>query len=138
MTADIDLQKIADELAIHAVLAEYCLRLEVDSFESWLELFTEDTIYEVYGRTLDGRDAMAAMLSQAPHGLHLGGPVRIGVEGDVATTVQNYLFLPAEGPKWNMGWYHRSLVRTPDGWKISRTEVKLNKLTPYADPGEGV
>jgi hypothetical protein len=132
MAGEVDLKRVSDELAIHKVLAEYCLRLEVEGFDHWLEIFTKDTVYVVYGKTLDGRDAMAEMLSKAPHGLHMCGPSRIEIDGDTATTIQSYLFLPEEGAKWNMGWYHRTLVRTDEGWKISRTEVKMKKLTPYA------
>jgi len=132
MPGEMDLKTISDELAIHKVLAEYCLRLEVEGFDHWLDIFTKDTVYVVYGRTLDGREAMAEMLSKAPHGLHMGGPSRIDLDGDTAQTIQSYLFIPEEGAKWNMGWYHRTLVRTADGWKISRTEVKMKKLTPYA------
>jgi hypothetical protein len=132
MSGEMDLKRINDELAIHKVLAEYCLRLEVEGFDHWLDIFTEDTVYVVYGRTLDGREAMAEMLSKAPHGVHMGGPVRIDVTGDTAETIQNYLFLPLEGAKWNMGWYYRTLVRTESGWKIKRTEVKMQKLAPYA------
>ena len=91
MAGEADLKRISDELAIHKVLAEYCLRLEVEGFDHWLDIFTEDTVYLVYGRTLDGREAMAEMLSKAPHGLHMGGPSRIEVKGDVAETIQSYL-----------------------------------------------
>lgn len=132
MIAASELRRISDELAIHKVLAEYCLRLEVEGFGHWLELFTKDTVYVVYGKTLEGRDAMAEMLSKAPHGLHMGGPSRIEVNGDEAATIQSYLFLPEEGAKWNMGWYYRTLVRSGESWLISRTEVKMKKLAPYA------
>jgi SnoaL-like domain len=127
MNAQPDLQRLADDLAIRSVLAEYCLRLELNPFEEWMELFTPDTVYEVYRRTLRGRDEVAAMLSQAPHGLHLGGPLRVELNGDSAKTVQNYLFINFETKEWNMGWYYRTLVRTDDGWKISHTVVKMQK-----------
>ena len=78
---DADMQKMADELAIRRVLDEYCLRLEVNPFEEWLDLFTEDTVYDVFRHSLRGRKAVAAMLSQAPHGVHIPGASRIDVEG---------------------------------------------------------
>jgi hypothetical protein len=127
MSAQTDVQRLADELAIRSVLAEYCLRLELNPFEEWMQLFTPDTVYEVYRRTLRGRDEVAAMLSQAPHGLHLGGPLRIELDGDSAKTVQNYLFINFETKEWNMGWYYRTLIRTSDGWRISHTVVKMQK-----------
>ena len=127
MAAQPDLQKMADELAIRAVLAEYCLRLEVNPFEEWMDLFTDDTVYEVYRRTLRGRDEVAGMLSKAPHGLHLGGPLRIELDGDKAETVQNYLFINAETREWNLGWYYRTLARVGGDWKIAHTVVKMQK-----------
>src|SRR5688572_12933342 len=128
MTAPPDLRLLADEMAVRAVLGEYCLRLEVNDFEEWLDIFTADTVYEVYRQTLRGRDEVRALLSQAPHGLHLGGPARVTVDGDVAETVQNYLFIGSVDAAWNMGWYFRTLVRTPEGWKISHTKVKMQKI----------
>lgn len=114
-----------DELAIRKVLDEYCLRLEVSEFDEWMDLFTEDTLYEVYKLALKGRAEVAKVLSQAPHGVHVPGAVRIVVNGDSAETVQNYLFISTSTDEWNAGWYFRDLERTASGWKISRTRVKF-------------
>lgn len=119
------LQSLADELAIRRVLDEYCLRLELNTFEEWMDLFTEDTVYEVYGMKLEGRAKVTEVLSQAPHGVHLGGAARIVIEGDTAQTVQNYAFVSTSTDEWNAGWYHRMLVRRDDGWKIARTRVRF-------------
>lgn len=125
---DEQLKSLADEMAIRAVLVEYCLRLEINDFEEWLDIFTEDTVYEVYKKTLHGHDEVRSMLSLAPHGVHLGGPVRVTINGDTAETVQNYLFVASEDAAWNMGWYFRTLVRTSTGWKISYTKVNMQKI----------
>ena len=122
---DASLARLLDEQAIRAVLDEYCLRLEVEDFASWLELFTEDTVYEVYKQVLNGKQEMAALLSQAPHGVHLPGATRITVDGDRAETIQNYAFISTGTDEWNAGWYWRELVRTAEGWKIARTVVKF-------------
>lgn len=119
--------RLIDEQAIRTVLDEYCLRLEIDAFDSWLDLFTEDTVYEVYGRVLNGRREMADLLSQAPHGVHLPGATRITIAGDRAETIQNYAFVGISSDDWNVGWYLRELVRTPSGWKIARTVVKFGR-----------
>jgi hypothetical protein len=134
MSLQQEFQALRDEMAIRAVLAEYCLRLEVNDFEEWLDLFTHDTVYEVFRRTLTGRDEVRAMLSQAPHGLHLGGPARVKIEGDAAETVQNYLFIGSDDAAWNMGWYLRTLVRSANGWKISHTSVKMQKIGSGTPP----
>ena len=121
------LAQIADELTVRRVLDEYCLRLELDTFDDWLELFTDDTVYEVFRRKLEGKAAMAAMLSQAPHGLHLGGPARITLDGDRAEAIQSYIFVSTDTDQWNMGWYKRTLVRQGPDWKIAHTAVKLGR-----------
>jgi SnoaL-like domain len=129
---DADIQKVVDELAVRRVLDEYCLRLELNPFDEWLDLFTEDTVYEVFRRTLRGREEVSAMLSQAPHGVHLGGPARIVLKGDSAETIQSYIFMPTDADQWNMGWYHRTLVRTGQGWKIAHTKVKIGRTGELA------
>lgn len=122
-----ELQRLKDELEIQRVLAEYCLRLEVNPFEEWLDLFTDDTVYEVHRKTLRGRQEVSEVLSLAPHGVHIGGALRIELNGDVATTIQNYQFLADEEKFSNNGWYYRTLVRTDGGWKISHTSVNFQK-----------
>jgi len=124
------LNAIADQLAVRTVLDEYSLRLEIDEFDRWLDLFTDDTVYDVFGRSLVGREAVAAMLSQAPHGVHLGGASRIVISGDEADTVQNYVFVSTSSDEWNIGWYHRKLVRQDGVWKIAHTRVKLGRKDP--------
>ncbi len=122
---DTTMQQIADELAIRHVLDEYCLRLEINAFEEWLDLFTDDAVYVVLRRTLKGRAEISAMLSQAPHGVHLPGATRITIYGDRAEVIQSYLFIANSNDSWNSGWYDRTLVRTDNGWMISRTVVKM-------------
>jgi hypothetical protein len=128
-----ELQPILDELAVRRVLDEYCLRLELNAFEEWMHLFTEDTVYEVYRMTLTGRTQVSDMLSKAPHGTHLGGPARIIIEGDTARTLQNYIFVSTSTDEWNVGWYDRTLVRTGEGWKIAHTKVKIGRKDDLAE-----
>lgn len=122
-----DLQAVIDELAIRRVLDEYCLRMEFNTFDEWLDLFTVDTVYEVYKLTLRGHQEVADVLSKAPHGAHIGGPARISITGDTAHTVQNYAFVSTSSDEWNIGWYDRTLVRTDAGWKIAHTKVKIGR-----------
>ena len=119
------LQSLADESAIRRVLDEYCLRLELNSFAEWLELFTQDSVYEVYKLKLTGHQEMTEVLGQAPHGVHIGGAARIMIDGDRAETVQNYAFISVSTDECNSGWYHRTLVRCGADWKIAHTQVKF-------------
>jgi hypothetical protein len=122
-----ELQQLADNLAIRTILDEYCLRLEVNPFDDWLDLFTHDTVYEVFRKELNGREQLKAMLSQAPHGVHVGGALRIELNGNTAETIQNYVFYGDDSANSNQGWYYRTLKRTTEGWKISYTKVKIQK-----------
>lgn len=122
-----DIQQLADKIAIRELMEEYCLRLEVNDFEDWLDLFTADSVYEVHRFVLTGHDEIRGTLSLAPHGVHLDGALRIELDGDKAETIQNYAFY-ADDPKFsNQGWYYRTVVRTAEGWKISHTRVKMQK-----------
>lgn len=122
-----ELPRLKDELDIQRLMAEYCLRLEVNTLDEWLDLFTDDTVYEVHRMTLRGRQEVFDTLSLAPHGVHIGGALRVEFDGDSATTLQNYAFLADEEKFSNNGWYYRTLVRTDAGWKISHTRVVMQK-----------
>jgi len=122
-----DISSLRDRQDIAALLDEYCLRLELNDFEEWLDLFADDCTYDIFRRTLRGRDEVRDMLSQAPAGIHLGGPSRIEVTGDTAETVQSYLFINSATRDQNMGWYYRTLVRTNGGWKIQHMSLKMAK-----------
>jgi hypothetical protein len=127
MTDDSEIGRLRDMTEIRHVLDEYCLRLEVNPFEEWLDLFTDDTVYEVHRRVLTGRQQVSDMLSQAPHGTHLPGALRIELDADRAETVQNYYFIADDAKFTNRGWYYRTLVRAGEGWKIAHTRVKIQK-----------
>lgn len=124
---------LADELAIRRLLDEYCLRLELNTFEDWLDLFTPDAVYEVYKLSLSGRAEMSDVLGKAPHGVHIGGPARITLAGNRAQTWQSYLFIATSSDEWNAGWYAREVVRTEAGWKIARCQVKFARKGALAE-----
>jgi hypothetical protein len=125
--AQYNAQQLADIEGIRSILDEYCLRLEVNTFEEWLDVFTPDAVYTVYGKDLEGRQAISDMLSKAPGGLHMPGSLRITLNDDSADTIQSYQFI-GDDPKFsNTGWYHRTVVRTDGGWLISRCKVQFNR-----------
>jgi hypothetical protein len=113
-----------DERAIRRGLEEYCLRLEVDTMQSWGELFHPDATLGVYGREVVGRDRIIDLISQAPPGVHVGGCTRITpIDAVSAAVIQSYLFLPADGSAMRGGWYHDRWVSTARQWLIARREI---------------
>lgn len=117
-----DREQVAD------LLARYCLALDRHEVETWVGLFTPGAVYHVYGRSFEGHDGLRAMATAAPHGLHLGGPAVIEVEGDTATTQQNLLFLDVATGELRGAVYDDELVRTSGGWRFASRRCRF--ITP--------
>ena len=115
-----------DHVAITKLLARYCLALDLDDVEAWVELFLADASYQVFGRTWDGHEGLRRMLRSAPGGLHLGGPPVIDmVSVDEARTTQNLLFAEAGTGAMRRCLYTDQLRRTSDGWRIARRRCQF-------------
>jgi hypothetical protein len=122
-----------DHSEIRDLLARYCLLLDLDDMDSWLQLFTDDGIYQVYGREAVGRDGIRALLTGAPGGLHLGGPPVVDLAGDRASTVRNLLFVDRATGEQRQAVYDDELVRTADGWRIARCRCRFHTPDGLAD-----
>ena len=115
-----------DHVEITNLLARYCLTLDVDDVEGWVQLFTPDAQYVVFGRTWDGPDGLRKMMRGAPRGLHLGGPPVIDVVGpDEARTTQNLLFVEAQSGILRRSVYTDELRRTTEGWRIFKRRCQF-------------
>lgn len=115
-----------DHVAISALMARYCLTLDLDDIEAWVELYTPDGTYEVYGRTFRGHEGLRKMLSGAPGGLHLGGPPVIELDGvDRARVTRNLLFVERGDGTMRSAVYTDELHRTPQGWRIAATRCRF-------------
>lgn len=115
-----------DQVAIVDLLARYCLTLDADDVDGWLDLFTPDARYEVYGRSFDGHAGLRRMLDAAPGGLHLGGPPVIEMTGaDRARTRRNLLFVDRRTRDSRSAVYTDELHRTPEGWRIAHTRCRF-------------
>ena len=115
-----------DHVAISALIARYCLNLDLDDSDGWIALFTDDATYDVYGRTFAGHDGLRTMLSGAPGGLHLGGaPVIEMIDADHARTTRNLLFIERGTAAARSAVYHDELRRTADGWRIAATRCRF-------------
>jgi hypothetical protein len=115
-----------DHVAITNLLARYCLTLDVDDVEGWVDLFTPDATYEVYGRSWEGHKGLRKMMQVAPGGLHLGGPPVIDIIGpDEALTMQNLLFVEAKTGTMRRSVYNDELRRTENGWRIAKRSCRF-------------
>ena len=116
----------ADDAEIRNLLARYCVLLDMDNVDDWIELFTPDATYLVYGRTFAGHEGLRKMMSGAPGGLHLGGPPAIEcIDDRHARTIQNLLFVERSTGTMRRSLYNDELVRTDDGWRIASRRCRF-------------
>jgi ketosteroid isomerase-like protein len=107
-----------DQAEIIDLLARYCLALDRHDLDAWVSLFTDDAEYTAFGRTFDGHAGLRAMMEGAPHGLHLGGLPLVAIDGDVASVIQNALFVDAATHESRPVMYTDELVRAEHGWRF--------------------
>ncbi len=115
-----------DHVAIADLLARYCLALDADDVDRWVDLFLPDARYETYGRSFEGHDGLRRMIGEAPGGLHLGGPPVIEMTApDRAKTTRNLLFVDRRTGESRSAVYTDELHRTAEGWRIARCRCRF-------------
>jgi hypothetical protein len=125
-------------VAIVDLLARYCLTLDADDVAGWVDLFTPDARYEVYGRSFDGHEGLLRMIAEAPGGLHLGGPPVIEMTGpDRAKTWRNLLFVDRRTREPRSAVYVDELRRTPAGWRIAHCRCRFIVADGLGDRPDG-
>lgn len=135
--------RLAAELAIGRLIAEYSQLCDDGRFEEFAELFLADARFEVMGVTHEGRDAIGAFLREAQppaaRGRHVTATPVIDLAADTlsADVVTDYLFVApdraATAPEATMytrfsitsvGRYHDEVRVGDDGrWRFARRRI---------------
>jgi hypothetical protein len=124
-----------DEQEITKLLARYCNHLDLGDHEEWVQLFTEDGEFLVYGRSFAGHDGLRRMASSAPPGLHLAGTPIVEVDGDQAVAEQSFLFVDQVTRETRIGYYDDVLRRERGRWLLrSRRSTFLTPSGPSERP----
>jgi ketosteroid isomerase-like protein len=119
-----------DHIGIVSVTHDYAWALDSKDFAMLDDVFTADATADLRSAVpLEGRDALKARIARALEPMdktqHLVANHRITVDGDTATC---RCYLQAQHTRYGhpggenfilAGWYEDTLVRTPDGWRIS-------------------
>lgn len=142
-------QRLVDENDIKRVLFEYAFHLDAADPDKMLPLFTPD-LYVAYGPShgAEGADAYLETLSNENTGIaaffagtshHVSNVVIDFVDDDTAN-VRSVLYAfhkyNRERPDGIVyGQYHDVIVRTDDGWKIQRRELKHAGTESYHAKG---
>jgi 3-phenylpropionate/cinnamic acid dioxygenase small subunit len=143
-------QRLVDQDEIKRVLYEYAFHLDAADPQKMLPLFTED-LHVAYGPShgADGAEAYLATLTDEKFGIaaffgatshHVSNVVIDFVDPDTAN-VRSVLYAYH---KYNRdrpdgivyGQYHDIVVRTPEGWKIKRRELKHAGTENYHAKGD--
>ena len=122
-----DIQHIADQLEITALLNAYARAVDGKDWATYRSLFTDDAHidYSSAGAIAGGRDEVTEWLAkgfgQIPMSMHYITNIESEIDGDTAhvramfyhpTQITGLAALSTFG-----GYYHHELVRTSDGWR---------------------
>lgn len=118
--------KVADELAVRALVVRYCQAIVTRDDAAWADTFAEDGAWSVIGRSAVGRDAVLALYRELRGDawvMQSASDAIIEIEGDTGRGrwQVNELIRLADGPALqNLGLYHDRYVRCPDGrWRFA-------------------
>lgn len=126
-----DLQRVADELEIAALLNRYARAVDAKDWDLYRSVFTVDAHidYSSAGAAAGPRDEVAAWLERGfgaiPMSMHYITNVEIlALDGDSATA-RAMFYNPMQLPgmtemSYCGGYYHHELTRTANGWRSRR------------------
>ncbi|GGU69066.1 hypothetical protein GCM10010211_38170 [Streptomyces albospinus] len=130
------LQHLIDRAEITDLLDRYLRSLDEGIFdEAWARAFhTEEVTAVMPVGTVHGRDALLASVSQAmalfDRTVHLGTNAVIEIDGDRATArgaqLSTHVLAGGSAELFvSAGHADSELVRTPDGWRISASSLRI-------------
>ena len=119
-----------DILDIQDLLARYGLYLDDEDMASWRELWTQDGEMHAFRQVWTGPEEIAAHIGQADPGLHMAGVPSVNLQGDHATSVQNFIFVGKDGHRLRLGHYVDELRRVDGQWRFSVRRIVFMKSTP--------
>ncbi|WP_336880308.1 nuclear transport factor 2 family protein [Rhodococcus globerulus] len=139
-------QILEDEIAIQKLVTAYGPAVDAGEADKVGAMWTEDAVYDIDIRTLNGRSEIAEMVRTTPHqdyintGCgHILAPLNIVVDGDKATaTGHSQLLRRNEGEDsfrvWRVAANRFDLVKISGEWKIKqRTTRLLDGSSPARD-----
>jgi len=138
--------KIADELAIRALVARYCHGIAERDDEAWAETWAVDGEWKVLGQDVRGRDAILALYQKLVAGCRWVVQVAtdgvIELAGDEATgrwQITETIQAKDGRAMINVGRYRDRYRRDADGsWRFARREFRFSYSGPPDYSAESV
>jgi ketosteroid isomerase-like protein len=144
----LSMQEISDRLEIEQLLVRYCHAIDQRDWDAYRAVYTEDAVIDdVSAGHGNSVDQMVEFLTRALEGVvliqHAVSTMLLEVDGDTAnarTVCHCPVVVGVGGGETQMIfqglWYEDELVRTPDGWRISK-RAETDYFTQNAPPGFG-
>lgn len=127
----------SDYQAIQQLLTRYCYAVDDRDWKTFRQLFTAQALldYSAFGGPAGGVNEIATFLENSVSGLassqHTISTMLLDLEGDKAKARTAGLVMLVNTPERGESqvsfiglWYHDSLVKTPDGWRIAERVQK--------------
>jgi hypothetical protein len=124
----------ADLVELHALCARYMMLASQFVEDQWLDVFTPDAEYKVFGEVYT-LERFPALLAAAPRGQFLGNMPVVDLHGDRATGMQHFVFIDQQTHAMRLGWYRDEYLRKPQGWRIHRRSTTFMRKRGGFDSG---
>jgi 3-phenylpropionate/cinnamic acid dioxygenase small subunit len=128
---------VEEKDAIRELLARYCFHFDSGEFDEWVNLFTEDAVFDVGARgRFAGREALRNFVRVIPltNGVpgikHCVMNSIVNVEGDRATA-RSYVVVVQGGEVLSVpvaGRYEDELVKAGGQWRFTNRKVHLDLM----------
>ncbi len=125
-------RRLADRAAIQDLVHAYATGVDARDLAAVAACFMPDCVYEgslARGTIADALASLAAAMARYVRTMHFMGTQTIALEGERAraqTCCLAYHVRPDRTLSTVAVRYHDTLVRTPDGWRISARRVETD------------
>jgi len=133
------LQKIEDELAISQLRAKYCHLLDDMQWNEFIDLFTEDGVFEGLSK-VEGKPAIMKFFSQdvptvAERFWHFCTNGTVDIDGDIATgrICMEYISITNGVSYTSAGHYDDVMVRENGLWKFKSRKITFYFYSPVSE-----
>ena len=127
-------KRTEDVVELHALCTRYMMLSSQFVEDRWLEVFTPDAEYNVFGAVYT-LERFPALLEAAPRGQFIGNMPVVDLDGDRAAGMQHFVFIDQQTHAMRLGWYNDEYRRTPEGWRIHRRATTLTRKHGGFDSG---